>query len=101
MTSIDDILKEHVFPEPRLVFFEDEDTSSGLSQLFVVAEKSLILEVTSEASVLQGLCALIAVYYVFLVNYPKSVPASFVCTRIPSGNIPLKDLKKCMVLSIS
>jgi hypothetical protein len=40
----------------------------------VVAEKSLIFEVT-DFSVIDGIISLLASYYVFHVNYPRSVPA--------------------------
>lgn len=72
--SIDDILKENTFSEPRLVLFLTEDLDT-ISQAFVVAEKTIIFEISGEVNVKQAICSLIAAYYVFYVNYPKSVPA--------------------------
>ena len=46
-----------------------------------MAEKTLIFEIT-DFSILQGLVSLLASYYVFHVNYPKSVPALSFCLFI-------------------
>ena len=46
----------------------------GLSQAFIIAEKSILFEVT-DFKISQGITSLIASYYVFFVNYPKSIPA--------------------------
>ena len=41
-----------------------------------MAEKSVIYEVT-DFSVVDSIVSLLASYYIFHVNYPKSIPASF------------------------
>lgn len=76
MTSIDDILKENTFTEPRLVLFASDESASTtqFSQGFVVAEKSIVFEIDN-ISIPQAICSLIATYHIFFVNYPKAVPA--------------------------
>ena len=93
MTSIDDILKENTFSEPRLVLFNNERKESGLSQCFVVAEKTLIFEV-KEVNIGQALCSLIATYYVFHVKYPTSVPAYCLLMFIQEHLLELPDSSK-------
>ena len=46
-----------------------------LSQAFIIAEKTIIFEVT-DVNVCQCLLSLLATYYVFDISYPKSQPAS-------------------------
>ena len=65
---------ENSFSETRLVLFEEEH-SNHVIQGFIVAEKNIIFEVT-EFDLVQGLISLLASYYVFHLNYPKSLPAN-------------------------
>ncbi|XP_019861592.1 PREDICTED: uncharacterized protein LOC109590087 [Amphimedon queenslandica] len=73
-TDIDTVIVDSSFPEPRLVLFEG-DSSSTITQGFIVAEKNVIFEIIN-FSVFEGLVSLLATYYIFHVNYPKSIPAS-------------------------
>ena len=51
--------------EPRLVVFHDDE---NIQQMFVCAEKTVVLEVPSRVFV-DGLIHLMSAYYVFNVNY--------------------------------
>ena len=55
-------------------FLQFDVNEGDIIQGFIVAEKTLVFEVT-EFSVVDGLIALLASYYTFHVNYPKSTPA--------------------------
>ena len=44
------------------------------SQGFIVAEKTVLFEVT-EFSVIEAIISIISSYYVYNVNYPKYIPA--------------------------
>ena len=52
-----------------------EGDATVITQGFIVAEKSVIFEVT-DFSVVESIVSLLASYYIFHVNYPKSIPAS-------------------------
>ena len=70
---------------------EGESSRQG----FIVVEREILLEV-EEFNILEGLVALIATYYVFHVNYPKSGPASGVLLFIQEVlmNMPAKHVRK-------
>jgi len=68
------VLDEKNFTEPRLVIFRDK-TNLMNSQGMIVAEKEVLFDVVV-VSVVDGLIALLAAYYVFYVRYPKSTPAT-------------------------
>ena len=73
-TSLDVVLHEKSFPEPRLIIFSDENRVRE-AQAFIIAEKEVLFEIDS-FSVCDALISLIAAYYVFFVSYPKSCTAS-------------------------
>ena len=60
------------------MLFENE-SGDGISQAFVVAEKTILFEVT-DVNISQAISSIIASYYVFFVSYPKSIPA--LCTLL-------------------
>lgn len=72
--SLDAVLREKVFAEPRLVVFGVEGSTKD-TQGFIVAEREVLFEVNSY-STLEGIISLIAAYYVFYVSYPKSSVAA-------------------------
>ena len=72
LISILSFLRTH--SDPRLVLFLSDTEITKVSEGFVVAEKNVLFEVT-DFTVIDGLISLLAAYYVFHVNYPKSVPA--------------------------
>ena len=65
---------EHTYSEPRLVLFLSDSEDAAISQGLIVAEKNILFEIT-DFSIIDGLISHLATYYVFHVNYPKSVPA--------------------------
>lgn len=67
------VLNEKTFNEPRLVIF----TNGGSQALqgFIVAEKTQLFEV-DDFNISEGMISLLASYYAFYINYPKSLPAS-------------------------
>lgn len=65
---------EHTYSEPRLVHFLSDSEDAAISQGLIVAEKNVLFEIT-DFSIINGLISFLATYYVFHVNYPKSVPA--------------------------
>ena len=73
-TSLDVVLHEKSFPEPRLIIFSDENRVKE-AQAFIIAEKEVLFEIDN-FSVCDALISLIAAYYVFFVSYPKSCTAS-------------------------
>ena len=72
--DIDTTVSQNVFSEPRLVLIQSDVNEGDIIQGFIVAEKTLVFEIT-EFSVVDGLIALLASYYIFDVNYAKSTPA--------------------------
>lgn len=72
--DIDTTVSQNVFSEPRLVLIQSDVNEGDIIQGFIVAEKTLVFEIT-EFSVVDGLIALLASYYIFHVNYAKSTPA--------------------------
>ena len=72
-TELEEILKEKTFPEPRLIFVNEQDIRNA--QGFIIAEKQVLFEVDG-FTLTDGLLSLIASYYVFYVSYPKSSPAT-------------------------
>ena len=73
-TSLDVVLHEKSFPEPRLIIFSDENRVKE-AQAFIIAEKEVLFEIDN-FSVCDALTSLIAAYYIFFVSYPKSCTAS-------------------------
>lgn len=59
-----EVLKEKVFPEPRLVVFSAEQGNWNRAQGFVVVERELMFKVEN-FSMLEGIVSLIATYYTF------------------------------------
>ena len=66
------ILKENVFPEPRLVVLSAEKGNWNCVQGFVVVERELMFKVEN-FSMLEGIVSLIATYYTFYISHPKSL----------------------------
>lgn len=60
--------------EPKLVIFYEEDANA--QQMFVCAENQVAFEVTTSNKVLDGLIHLMAMYYVFDVQYPQFCKAT-------------------------
>ena len=73
-TSLDVVLHEKSFPEPRLIIFSDKNRVKE-AQAFIIAEKEVLFEIDN-FSVCDALISLIAAYHVFFVSYPKSCTAS-------------------------
>ena len=73
-TDINTVVLENTYSEPRLVLFLSDSENTDISQGLLVAEKNVLHEIT-DFTVIDGLISLLAAYYVFHVNYPKSVPA--------------------------
>ena len=71
--NLDDIFKEKVFPEPRLLIFVDEGHPEKATGCLVV-EKNVMYKIL-EFSVIEGIISLIAGYYTLFVSYPASSPA--------------------------
>ena len=69
--SLQHILNEKVFNEPRLIMFKNGLNPQGL----IVAEKTELFEV-DQFTISVGMISLLAAYYVFYINYPKSHPAA-------------------------
>ena len=67
------MLQEKVFAEPRLIIFVSMAHPEA-AQGFVIAEKEILLQINN-FTVIRELIILIAIYYVFYVGYPKSIPA--------------------------
>ena len=82
---------EKYFPEPRLAIVGQGKGSQG----FIIAEKKIIFEVDG-FTVLQGLITLLATYYVFYINYPKSGPAAGTLLFLQEVllNQPAKNIRK-------
>jgi hypothetical protein len=70
--TVNEIVKEKSFPEPRLVILKG---SATCAQGFIVAEGSILFEIT-EFSVIKGMIALVACYYNLYINYPKVTRAT-------------------------
>lgn len=68
------ILKEKVFPEPRLIIFTREETIKD-AQGMIIVENEVLLDI-EKFDVLAGLISLIATYYIFDVSYPKLAAAT-------------------------
>ena len=85
-TDMAEILKKPAFAEPRLVIFRG-DSPQG----FVVAEKEIVFEVT-QFCVCDGIVSLLASYYAFYVNYPKSVVANSFCCLFKRFCLVVKTL---------
>lgn len=60
--------------EPRLVVFYD-DTKGRLQQIFLCAENDVVMEVPG-TKLVEGFTHLMAMYYVFDVQYPSSCKAT-------------------------
>ena len=73
-TPLHDILNEKTFSEPRLAIFV-EPKNPVQPHGVIIAERKVIIHF-DDFTVKKGLLYLIAIYYVFYINYPKSVPAS-------------------------
>ncbi len=64
--------KEKTFPEPRLVIFTEQEFPDTNCEAMIVAEDVLLFKIES-FTVRKGLL-LIALYYIFNINYPKYCP---------------------------
>ena len=73
-TPLHDVLNEKTFAEPRLAIFVEPKKPIHPHGV-IIAENKIIIHI-DEFTVMKGLLNLIATYYVFYINYPKSVPAS-------------------------
>ncbi len=74
-TPLVEVCKEKTFPEPRLVIFTEQEFPDTNCEAMIVAEDVLLFKIES-FTVRKGLLLLIALYYIFDINYPKSCPAS-------------------------
>ena len=62
-------LNDSALMEPKLVIYEEEE---NVQQMFLCAENEVILEVpTCSSGLVDGLVHLMALYYVFDVQYPS------------------------------
>ena len=98
-TSLDVVLHEKSFPEPRLIIFSDENRVKEV-QAFIIAEKEVLFEIDN-FSVCDALISLIAAYYVFFVSYPKSCTASgllFIQEVLGSQDVSTKKTSKYTAL---
>ena len=72
-TPLDKILTEKTFAEPRLMIFTDHKDRKECQG--IIAENIVIFRM-NEFTPRKGLLFLIAMYYIYDINYPKSCPAS-------------------------
>lgn len=73
-TNLHSVLKEKVFPEPRLILITREGGMKD-AQGRIVEENEITFEINN-FNVLNGITSLIATYYAFDVSYPKPATAS-------------------------
>ena len=67
----------HPYFQIRRLFKLRNNDDKVNSQGLIIAEKELLFEVDINGfSVVDGLIALLAAYYIFYVKYPKSTPAA-------------------------
>ena len=73
-TPLDKILTEKTLAEPRLIIFTDPKDPKEC-QGIIIAENIVIFRM-NEFTPRKGLLFLIAMYYIYDINCPKSCPAS-------------------------
>lgn len=74
-TNLQGILKEKLFPEPRLIVFTTEGGRLKEAQGMIVVENEILFEIEN-FNIVSGLTSLIASYFVFDVSYPKPTTVS-------------------------
>ena len=81
-------MEEKTFLEPRLIIFTDDKSKF---EGCIVSEKKMLLKF-DDFSVLDGLITLLATYYAYDVQYPKSLPAQSFLLFIQEVLLGCKDM---------
>ena len=100
-TELEVVLKEKNFPEPWIIFVNDQLQEAKNAQGFIIAEKQVVFEVDT-FTLVDGLTSLLASYYTFYVSYPKSPPAAgvllFIQVLLGQEDVTVKKTSKYVAL---